>query len=135
MHPAVRLRARVLQLRDIPPGAAVGYNGAWTAARPTRIATVSVGYADGWPRSLSNAGIACFDGRPVPLVGRVSMDLTTFDVTNAPGVQPGAWLDLIGPGTPVDDVAARANTNAYEILTSLGPRYHRVYRPQGHHQA
>ena len=126
MRPVVRLRARILQVRDVEPGASVGYNGAWRAARASRIATVSAGYADGLPRSLSNAGAACFDGAPVPLVGRVSMDLTTFDVTGT-GAEVGAWLDLIGPGMSVDDVAARAGTNGYEILTSLGPRYRREY--------
>ena len=129
MRPAVRLRAQVLQVRNVPAGAGVGYNATWAAPRPSRIATVPVGYADGYPRSLSNRGAACFDGAPVPLVGRVSMDLATFDVTDLPGVQPGAWLDLIGPGMPVDEVAARAGTNAYEILTQLGPRYRRTYLP------
>ena len=129
MHPAMRLRARVLQVRDVPAGASVGYNATWTAPRPSRIATLPVGYADGYPRSLSNRAAACFDGAPIPLVGRVSMDLATFDVTGLPAVQPGAWLDLIGPGMPVDEVAARAGTNAYEILTQLGPRYHRTYLP------
>lgn len=129
MRPAVRLRARVLQVRDTPAGAGVGYNATWTAPRPSRIATVPVGYADGYPRSLSNRAEACFDGTPVPLVGRVSMDLTTFDVTDLPAVRPGAWLDLIGPGMPVDKVADRAGTNAYEILTQLGPRYRRTYLP------
>jgi alanine racemase len=129
MRPAIRLRARVLQVRDIPAGAGVGYNATWTALRPSRIATVPVGYADGYPRSLSNRAEACFDGAPVPLVGRVSMDLVTFDVTDLPAVQPGAWLDLIGPAMPVDEVARRAGTNAYEILTQLGPRYRRTYLP------
>ena len=128
MRPVVRLQARVLQVRELPPGASVGYNGAWRAARPSRIATVCAGYADGWLRSQSNRGHACFDGVPVPLVGRVSMDLTTFDVTEAPGVRAGGCLDLIGPGVTLDDVAAAADTNGYEILTSLGSRYRRDYR-------
>ena len=128
VRPVVRLRARVLQTREVPAGAQVGYNGAWRADRPSQIATICVGYADGWFRSLSNRGMACFDGVPVPLVGRVSMDLTTFDVTDAPGVAAGSWLDLIGPGVEVDDVAARAGTSGYEILTALGARYRRVYR-------
>ena len=70
-------------------GATVGYNATWTAARPSRIATASIGYADGWMRSLSGRGAASFDGRAVPLVGRVSMDLTTFDVTGCPGAIAG----------------------------------------------
>ena len=125
-RPVVQLRARVLQVREIQPGEAVGYNGQWHAARPSRIATVSVGYADGYLRSLSNKGVAFFDGQPVPLVGRVSMDLTTFDVTDTPALAPGSWLDLIGPGG-VDALAELAGTNGYEILTSLGSRYPRHY--------
>lgn len=127
MRAAVRLRARILQIRDVPPGASVGYNGVWTAVRPSRIATVCVGYADGYPRTLTNRATACFDGQVVPLVGRVSMDLSTFDITDAPDAAAGDWLDLIGPGIPVDEVARQAGTNGYEILTQLGARYRRVY--------
>ena len=128
MRNVVTLRARILQIRDIPQGATVGYNGTWTAPRPSRIATLAVGYADGWPRGISNRGHAFFDGRPVPLVGRVSMDLTTYDVTDFPAIQAGAWLELMGPSLPPDAVADAAGTNGYEILTSLGARYARVYR-------
>ena len=127
MRAAVRLRARILQVRDVPPGARVGYNGVWTAKRPSRIAIVSVGYADGYPRALTNRAAACFDGQAIPLVGRVSMDLSTFDITDAPAAAPGGWLDLIGPGITVDGVAWQAGTNGYEILTQLGTRYRRVY--------
>ncbi len=125
-RPVVQLRARILQVRDVPVGDGVGYNGQWVASRPSRIATVSVGYADGYLRSLSNRALGYFDGQPVPLVGRVSMDLSTFDVTDLPGLQPGSWLDLIGPGG-VDALAEQAGTNGYEILTSLGTRYPRTY--------
>jgi alanine racemase len=110
-------------------GGHVGYNGQWTARRKSRIATVSVGYADGFMRSLTNRAAAYFDGSPIPLVGRVSMDLTTFDVTDAPAAGPGAWLELISPNMPVDAVAERAGTNGYEVLTSLGRRYTRTYLP------
>jgi alanine racemase len=127
MRPVVRLRARVLQVRDVPPGEGVGYNGIWTAQQPSRIATVSVGYADGFHRALSSRATAYFDDQPVPLVGRVSMDLSTFDVTAIPRLQPGDWLDLIGPHGDADAVAAAAGTNGYEILTSLGRRYPRRY--------
>ena len=88
----------------------------------------SIGYADGLQRSLSNQGRAFFDGKAVPLVGRVSMDLTTFDVTEAPGVVPGAWLEIIGPAQTPDDLAIAAATNGYEVLTSLGRRFHRIYQ-------
>jgi alanine racemase len=127
MRPVARLRTQVLQIRDIAPGDSVGYNATWRATRATRIATTGVGYADGWPRSLSSRGYAIFDGRAVPLVGRVSMDLTTYDVTDFPTITAGSWLDLLGPGMPVDAVAEAAGTNGYEILTRLGPRYTRVY--------
>ena len=129
MSPVVTLTARVLSVRDIPAGATAGYNATWTASRPTRIATLGVGYADGWHRAHSNTGTAYFDGHPVPLVGRVSMDLTTFDVTDHPAVQPGSWLELLGPHRTVDDAARAANTIGYEVLTALGRRYRRVCSP------
>jgi alanine racemase len=128
MRQVVRLSVRVLAVRDVPRGEGVGYNATWVAARPSRIATAALGYADGFHRSLSGRGSACFDGTPVPLVGRVSMDLTTFDVTDHPAVQPGCWLQLPGPYASPDDVAKPAGTNCYEIPTSLGRRLHRVYR-------
>jgi alanine racemase len=128
MRTVVRLSVRVLAVRDVPIGATVGYNATWTANRPSRIATAALGYADGFHRSLSNAGSAYFDGTPVPLVGRVSMDLTTFDITDHPAVQPGCFLQVLGPHLSPDDVARAAGTNGYEVLTSLGHRFHRVYR-------
>ena len=128
MRLAVRLRARVLAVRDVPAGTGVGYNATWHAPGPSRIATAAIGYADGLQRTLSNQGRAFFDGKPVPLVGRVSMDLTTFDVTEAPGVVPGAWLEIIGPAQTPDDLAVAAGTNGYEVLTSLGRRFHRIYQ-------
>lgn len=128
MRPVVSLRVRVLAVRDIPIGATVGYNAIWAAARPTRIATAALGYADGFHRSLSGRAKAFFDGTPLPLVGRVSMDLTTFDVTDHPGVQPGTWLEVLGPHQSPDELAQSAGTNGYEVLTSLGRRFHRVYR-------
>ena len=91
------------------------------------IATAAIGYADGLHRSLSNRGLAFFDGKPVPLVGRVSMDLTTFDVTEAPDVVPGTWLEIMGPSQTPDQLAEAAGTNGYEMLTSLGGRFHRTY--------
>jgi len=127
MRPAVRLDGRVLQVRDVPAGETVGYNGTWTAARPSRIATVAVGYADGYLRNLSNRCPARCDGHPVPMAGRVSMDLTTFDVTDFPAIRTGAMLTLIGDGQTPDDLAAAAGTNGYEVLTSIGSRYARRY--------
>ncbi len=127
MHPVLRLRARVLQVREIQAGETVGYNAIWTAPGRRRIATVGIGYADGWHRALSNCGTARFDGTVLPLVGRVSMDLSTFDITARPDIAPGAMLELIGPEHGPDAVAAQAGTNGYEILTALGRRIARVY--------
>jgi alanine racemase len=129
MRLPVRLRTRVLAVREVPAGTGVGYSATWHAPRLSRIATAAIGYADGLSRSLSNQGRAFFDGKPVPLVGRVSMDLTTFDVTDAPGVVPGAWIEIIGPAQTPDDLAVAAGTNGYEVLTSLGRRFHRIYHP------
>ena len=97
MHLPVRLRARVLAVRDVPPGTSVGYNATWraTAAKPHRHGRI--GYADGWRRSLSAGGHALFDGTPVPLVGRVSMDLTTFDVTDGSRRGRGVLAGADGP--------------------------------------
>ena len=127
MRPVVRLTARILSVREIGAGETVGYNATWRAARTSRIATVAAGYADGMLRSLSGNATARFDGRPVPLVGRVSMDLTTFDVTDHPAARPGDTLELIGAAHDADALAAEAGTSGYEILTSLGRRYRRRY--------
>jgi alanine racemase len=133
MRQVARVEAEVLQVRDIAAGDTVGYGASWTAAAPRRIATVAAGYADGYLRALSGRSLGLLHGRAVPLVGRVSMDLTTFDVTDVPSVSPGDRLLLIGGGegdawsnTP-DDIAARCGTIGYEILTALGRRYHRAY--------
>jgi len=127
LRPVAGLTARVLQVRTIATGEGVGYGATWIAARPSRIATVGIGYADGWPFALGNRGRANFDGCDLPLVGRVSMDLTTFDATDAPGVRPGVMVELIGSAIPVERVAADAGTSPYEILTRLGRRIVRTY--------
>jgi alanine racemase len=127
MRPAVRLLGRIVQVRDVSAGDVVGYGATWTAAGPRRIATVAVGYADGFLRSLSNRGVAHAGNVAVPLVGIVSMDTATFDVTGAPEAVEGGFLELIGPHQPVDAVAGRAGTIGYEVLTSLGGRYARRY--------
>ncbi|MCF3946179.1 alanine racemase [Acidiphilium iwatense] len=126
MRPVVTLAAPILQIRAIEAGESVGYNAIWRAERQSLIATIGVGYADGMPRSLANRMTARFKGRDVRLVGRVSMDLMTFDVTDHPDIAPGSMLELIGPGHDIDDVGREAGTNGYEILTGLGRRYRRV---------
>ena len=129
MRQVARLQAKILQIRWIPQDAAVGYGGTYRAATPRRIATVPVGYADGFLRSASDRGSAFLDDIELPIVGRISMDSITLDATGAPEdkLRPGAMVDLIGPRNPVDAVAQAAGTIGYEILTSLGHRYHRRY--------
>lgn len=129
MQQVIRLEAPILQIRDIPAGASVGYGASFVATRPSRIATIAVGYADGYLRCLSGQGVAAYHDMILPMVGRVSMDLITLDVTDAPGIAPGDSVQLIGGAAPSpDDLAARAGTIGYEILTSLGDRYRRDYR-------
>ncbi len=123
-QPVVRLDLPVIQTRDLASGETVGYGNSWTAPAPTRIATVSGGYADGLIRSLSNTATLWMDDTPCPLRGRVSMDLLTVEVPA--GAAPD-HLTLIGPHQGVDALADAAGTIGYEILTSLGPRYRRSY--------
>jgi alanine racemase len=127
MRPAVRLEVPILQTRRIAAGTPVGYGAAWVAARPSLVATVACGYADGYLRALSGRGMALLQGRPVPLIGRVSMDLLTFDVTDHPAAAPGTLLTLLGDALTPDAVAATAGTIGYELLTALGGRYARRY--------
>ena len=108
-------------MREIAAGDTVGYGATWTAERPSRVATVAAGYADGYLRALSGRAFGVFAGQSVPLIGRVSMDLITFDVTDAPAAsRPAPPSRLIGPENTPDDLAARAGTIGYEILTALG---------------
>ena len=129
LRQVVALQGRILQVRDVDSPQTVGYGASHRFRRKGRLATVAVGYADGYLRSLGNRGHGIGGGMRVPLVGRVSMDLITFDVTDVPEplTRPGGFIDLIGPGQTVDDLAADAGTSGYEILTRLGPRYHRSY--------
>ncbi len=129
MRPVVRLQGRVVQLRDIAAGACVGYGQTWQALKPSRIATVALGYADGWLRSLGNQGAAWFEGVQLPLVGKVSMDTLCLDVSTLTdsALQPGMFVDLINAQHDIDEVGLHAGTIAYEILTSLGSRYERHY--------
>jgi alanine racemase len=129
MRQTVKLTASVLQLRDIGVGDTAGYNATWRAARPSRLATLACGYADGYLRSLSNRGVGVFDGQRLPLIGRVSMDLLTLDATDLPTLREGDRVELIGPNIPPDEVATLAGTNGYEILTSLSRRADRVMAP------
>ncbi len=129
LRPVIRLQGKVLQTRSIAAGTSVGYSHTWTASRASRIATVAVGYADGYLRSLSNRGAAYCDGTSLPLIGNISMDTIIVDITDLPAgrIVEGSLLDLANPLLNVDAIAARAGTIGYEILTSLGRRYARQY--------
>jgi alanine racemase len=127
MRPVARLRARIMQLREVGEGEGVGYDHQWVATRPSRIATLPIGYADGYHRVLGNRAEVSVAGQLCPVAGRVSMDLITVDVTDCPKAAIGDWCEVIGPAVPVERLAALAGTNGYEILTSLGRRFHRRY--------
>jgi len=120
MQTAAVLTARLLQLRRIDSGEPVGYAATYRAKRPTMLATIALGYADGYPRALSNKGVGVIAGQRAPIVGRISMDLTILDVTDL-GDMPaiGDEVELLGDALTLGEVAANAGTNEYEILTRL----------------
>jgi alanine racemase len=149
MEPVISLKARIVQVRDVPRGDTVGYGATWTASRASRIAVVSVGYGDGYLHAASGVrestkgstksgaksvaksdAVAVIAGRRCPMVGRISMDLMAFDVTGLPEdlARRGAYATLIGDGITVDDVARWSGTIGYEVLTGLGRRYRRVWK-------
>jgi alanine racemase len=135
MQPVVDLKARIVQIRNVERGEGVGYGGTWTARRPTRLAIVSAGYADGYFRAASaNDGSRGAEvvvaGKRCPIAGRVSMDLIAVDITDLPNnaVRRGHMVTLIGEGITVDELAHHFGTIGYEVLTSLGRRYARVYK-------
>ena len=125
-RPVVTLAAPIIQIRNLAPGERVGYGAAWTATRPSRIAAVGLGYADGLIRAAGGRGAAWIGGRRVPFAGRVSMDLTTLDVTDA-RCAPGDMAEFLGAHQGIDAVAEMAGTIAHEVLTSLGGRLRRTY--------
>jgi len=131
MIPVVRLQAKIVQVRRVDAASPVGYGATFRAPDGAKLATVSMGYADGLLRSWGSSGYAFVDDLRVAVAGRVSMDLTTFDVSAVPesALGPGAVIDIIGTRQTVDDVAKAAGTIGYEILTALGGRYHRRYLP------
>ena len=139
MRNVVTLEARILQVRQAKAGETVGYGATMTLARDTSIAVASIGYGDGLHRALSGFGVPLRNvvrqggfgfiaGRRVPILGRISMDLTAFDVTGKePAIETGDFIQLIGPDVPMDATADAAGTISYELLTSLGRRYDRRY--------
>ncbi|MFM1815814.1 MAG: Alanine racemase [Pseudomonadota bacterium] len=134
----VTVMARILQVHDLPAGETVGYSATWWAGEPRRLATIAAGYADGVFRHLSATcdqpgGEVVLRSARCPIVGRVSMDLSTIDVTDVPGssVEPGEWVELIGPSVSIEEVGRRAGTIGYEVLTRLPRRFQRVYAEAG----
>lgn len=129
MECPIRIEGRILQVRTVAAGDTVGYSATWTSRRESRIATVAAGYADGYLRSLSGVGVVALGRRTCPVVGRVSMDLITVDVTDVPpaDVMPGGFVEVLGPAVTPDAAADAAGTIGYELLTSLGRRYARHY--------
>ncbi len=127
MQPVIKLEAKVLQTRQIDAGAGVGYGHTFHATGPLRTATITLGYADGWHRRTSAA--AFFEGAELPFIGRVSMDSIILDISALPEgrLKEGDLVELIGPSHPLDTVADVAGTIGYEVLTSLGHRFHRRY--------
>ena len=135
MQPVVELKARIVQIRNVERGETVGYGGTWTARRPTRLAIVAAGYADGYFRAASaNDGTRGAEvvvaGKRCPIAGRVSMDLMAVDVTDLDknAARRGHMVTLIGEGITVDELAHHFGTIGYEVLTSLGRRFARVYK-------
>lgn len=139
VEPAIELHVKVLQVRDVAPGQSVGYSATWTAKRQSRIAIIAAGYADGLFRHLSRTSAeeptgplasVAVRGQLLPIVGRVSMDLITIDITDVTGapVNPGDLVEVIGPSIPIEALGAAAGTIGYEVLTSLGGRFHRLYK-------
>ena len=126
-RPVATVSIPVLQIRDVAPGESVGYSATWIAKRPTRLATIAAGYADGLIRAMGSGGVNLWAGEtPCPIVGRISMDLITVDITDL-GRNPNS-LEILNDRQTVDDLAQAAGTIGYEILTSLGGRYKRVYK-------
>jgi len=138
MRTVAHLAARILQVREVPAGETVGYGAIWKVDHPARIATIACGYADGFLRALSNptgkpGAVGYIGDYPVPVVGRVSMDLITVDVTGVPQAlaRRGGWVEVMGDRVSLDDLTDRAGTIGYELLSRLSRRVHRVYTGQG----
>ncbi|GGW79496.1 alanine racemase [Alteromonas halophila] len=128
LRPAMTLRSSVMALHAVPQGEAVGYGQMWTATRDSIIATVGIGYADGYPRHCPNGTPVMIKGQRAALVGRVSMDMITIDVTDIAGVKMGDRVELWGAHIPIDEVAAWAGSIGYELMTRVSARVPRIVR-------
>jgi alanine racemase len=134
LRPVMSLRTRITLLKWIAPGETLGYGCTFTAARPTHVATLPIGYADGYPRALSNRGRVLVRGHYAPVVGRISMDLAMVDVTDVPNVAPDDVVTLIGTDgahtITAEELAAACNTISYEITCGISRRVPRHYSSQ-----
>lgn len=133
MKPVVRLLGRVLQLRSVRKGETVGYGGSYGFDKNSTVATLSVGYADGYIRAIGNHGHVAYNGQLFPVAGRVSMDMVTIDLGQSPppDLRPGGFMEVLGPDVTIDAAGDAGSTISYEILTSLGKRYERRYIEAG----
>ena len=127
-HPVLRWRTEIARLKTLPSGHAIGYGTTFRTTRESRIATLPVGYADGFNRLQSNNGSVLVRGKRAPIVGRVSMDLVTIDVTDIPGAATGDEVVLLGDGITASEIAARIDTIPYEVFCSISARVPRIYR-------
>src|SRR5690606_33968917 len=140
LRPVAKAEARIVQIRDAADGETVSYGATYRLSRNSGLAIVSCGYADGYLRSLSGSGVPLRTGGTpggtgfvagyrVPVVGRVTMDLTIFDVTDVPEnkIHAGDYIELFGPNLPLDEVARAAGTIGYQMLTGIGLRHERRY--------
>ncbi len=128
LEPLLRWRTEIARLKDLPPGHAIGYGKTFVTKRPSRIATLPVGYADGYDRRLSNNGDVLVRGHRAPVVGRVSMDLVTIDVTDIPDARFGDEVILLGDSITAEELAQRTGTISYEVFCRISRRVPRLYR-------
>jgi len=127
LQPAMTLRSEIIAIREVPEGESVGYGARWTAKRPSVIGTVAAGYADGYPRHAPNGTPTMLNGQIAPLVGTVSMDMLSVDLTAHDNAAIGDTVELWGKGVPVNEVATRCGTIGYELLTGVTTRVPRRY--------
>ncbi|CAA0119045.1 Alanine racemase, biosynthetic [BD1-7 clade bacterium] len=129
LKPAMTVRSRIIDIKDIPLGDRVGYNGIWQATRPSRIAIIGIGYADGYPRHAKNGTPVLINGERFPLSGRVSMDMISVDITDtSQPLKVGDVATLWGEGLDAEEVAQSCDTIAYELFTNAGQRVTKIYR-------
>jgi alanine racemase len=127
LKPVMRLLSQVIAIREIEVGESVGYGDTWVAKRSTSIATVAIGYADGYPRHAPIGTPALFNGQRAGLVGRVSMDMLTFDVTDIKDITLGMEVELWGKNLAINEIASHVGTIGYELMTRISKRVPRVY--------